>query len=83
MRRTGSITARSLGRQIFDPGRDRWGGYPGRFCSLTLGLAGMRQPRTRPPDGLQGCLLLGLLFPWAPPPPGQTGCELWEAGEQG
>lgn len=72
MRRTGSITARSLGRQIFDPGATTgvtWGVLQPHF-----GFSGNAAAQNPPPDGLQGCLL-GLLFPWAPPQQGKQGAS--------
>ena len=65
MRRTGSITARSLGRQIFDPGATA--GVTRGILQPHFGSSGHAAAQNPPPDGLQGCLL-GLLFPWAPPP---------------
>lgn len=80
MRRTGSITARSLGRQIIDPGATTgvtWGVLQPHF-----GFSGHAVAQNPPPDGLQGCLL-GLPVPLGPTAAGQLGCKLWEAGEQG
>lgn len=68
------------GRSLLDPWAGRSStlarplGLPGAFCSLTLGLAGMRQPRTRLPAGCRAALL-GLLFPWAPPQQGKQGAS--------
>lgn len=64
----------SLGRQIFDPSATL--GLPGRFCSLTLGLAGSPEPASRRAAGLLAVSL-------GPIAAGQTGCKLQEAGEQG
>lgn len=80
MRRTGSITARSLGRQIFDPGATA--GVTRGVLQPHFGFSGHAAAQNPPPDGLQGCLL-GLPVPLGPTAAGQTGCKLWEAGEQG
>lgn len=78
MRRTGSITARSLGRQIFDPGATA--GVTRSILQPHFGFSGHAAAQNPPPDGLQGCLL-GLLFPWAPPQQGKQADRVQAVGD--
>lgn len=80
MRRTGSITARSLGRQIFDPGATA--GVTRGVLQPHFGFSGHAAAQNPPPGGLQGCFARPAV-PLGPTAAGQTGCKLWEAGEQG
>lgn len=80
MRRTGSITARSLGRQIFDPGATA--GVTRSILQPHFGFSGHAAAQNPPPDGLQGCLLCSL-GPHRSRANRLTGCKLWKAGEQG
>lgn len=75
MRRTGSITARSLGRQIFDPGATA--GVTRAALQPHFWLSGpCGSPEPAPPAGCRAAGLALLFLLDTPPPQGKQGAKL-------